>query len=272
MDDLLFCMEDQNTIFLLDTENAYLMNVDDIDVEDERYVPIPEWKSSDGFRLMERFAAGFRNPLVQDALHESLEQGRGVFRAFKQSVSRFPQAEKQWFDFKKREMRRHIIAWYNALREDWNMEKIGEEPEEFEDIFFDFMFRPYSPADFEAAAVLHEKCDFNSHGDLSNIGEIVLIAETASRDFVGFAAVKRKSQDGENLLYISALEVSPEYRGMGIGSELCSCLLKQAVQEGADKIFIDLPAESEGFSRFLHRCSFKPSITRFVFSAARDVD
>jgi GNAT superfamily N-acetyltransferase len=264
IEDMLFCMENQNVRFVLDTENASVVDKDDsADVADtndfsgDRYVPIPEWNSSDGFHLMECFAASFHNPLVRDALQSSLVQGKGVFRAFKAALNEFPGAEKHWFSFKRRRMRHRIVSWYNALREQWNMEKIGEEPDETEDLFpEDFTFRSYEAKDADAVNILHNKCNA---GNPHDVGDPVFVVETASHDFVGFIAVTRK----EAALSLCNLEVHPEYRGLGIGSELCSRLIQTLEQEHALKVYIDLPVEFEGFSRFLYRSSFKPVATRY---------
>ncbi|MDR2446774.1 MAG: GNAT family N-acetyltransferase [Treponema sp.] len=261
IEDILFCMENQNVRFVLDTENSSIVDKNDVAGKDYsdggRYVSIPEWHSSDGFHLMECFAAGFRNPLVRDALQTSLEQGRGVFRAFKATLSKFPDAENHWFSFKRRKMRRTIFAWYNALREQRNMEKIGEEPDETEDLFpEDFIFRAYEAKDAEAVNTLHNTC---RAGKPHDVGDPVLVVETASHDFVGFIAVKRQ----ETALSICNLEVCPEYRGLGIGSELCSRLIQTLGQEHVSKVYLELPVEFEGFSRFLYRSSFKPVATRY---------
>ncbi|MDR0557054.1 MAG: GNAT family N-acetyltransferase [Treponema sp.] len=258
---ILFCMENQNARFVVDAENSFVMDEKDTaDADDsggDRYIPIPEWHSSDGFHLMECFAAGFHNPLVRDALQLSLTQGKGVFRAFKAALSAFPNAEKHWFSFKRRRMRRTIVSWYNALREQWNMEKIGEEPDETEDLFSeDFIFRAYETNDGEAVKTLHNIC---RAGKPHGVGDPVLVVETARHEFAGFIAVKRKGTD----LYICNLEVHPEYRGLGIGSDLCSRLIQTVKQEHVSKVYLDLPVEFEGFSRFLYRSSFKPVATRY---------
>jgi ribosomal protein S18 acetylase RimI-like enzyme len=269
IEDILFCMEDQNGAFMLDREEGALVNAEAaFGAEGDRYIPIPAWGSADGFHLMERFASGCRNELARTALHASLNQGKGVFRAFKRAAAQFPETEKLWFAFKKREMRRRVADWYNALCEDWNMEKVGVEPEEDEGLFFDFVFRPYAESDVSAARALLDKRGGNERqyaGD--QMGEPMFVAETAAHDMAGFIAVKRKTVvcagHSETHLYICNVEVAPEYRGLGIGSELCGRLLKWCADTGVSKVFIDLPAESEGFSRFLYRSAFKPVITRY---------
>ena len=120
LDDIIFSMEDQEAIFLIDTQEGMVVIEDEIEVDDDaedRHIHLPDWDSSDGFRLMEHFAASFRNPLIRNELSSALNQGKGVFRAFKNVLSHHPEAEKIWFSFKEREMKREVVRWYNALRE-----------------------------------------------------------------------------------------------------------------------------------------------------------
>ncbi|MDR0400659.1 MAG: GNAT family N-acetyltransferase [Treponema sp.] len=298
--DLLFSMEDQMGDFLLDTQEGVIIGEEDdgFDQADEgggRYISLPEWDSSDGFRLMEHFTAGLRNPAVRDELAGALNRGRGVFRAFKDIIARYPETEKLWFNYKERGMRREILRWYNALREEWGLERIGGEPEETEDLVLeDFRFRPAAPEDREAAAALHRFCleeqrmyaaehgltaawvpAFPSGesavppaaGDFP--GDFGLTVETGAGEFAGYLAV---SQEG-GVLRIQALEVRSEYRGLGIGEDLLGRFIEEirrrsalAAPPGAGdpfQILIDLPAGSEGFSQVLYRDSFKPYTVRY---------
>jgi GNAT superfamily N-acetyltransferase len=258
IDDILFCMEDQNNTFILDTENSLVMERAVIDnFDNDRYIAIPEWGSADGYHMMERFTTGFQNPLVRDALNESLAQGKGVFRAFKQVLSKYPEAEKLWFAFKKKEMQKEVLQWYNGFRENWNMERIGGEPEETCELFLeDFVFRAYEDKDFESIIALHQLC---FEGKQRDIGDPAFVVETANQDFAGFIAVK----PGNASVYISSLEVRPEYRGLGIASELCARLVERLKKENNACVYIDLPNDFSGFSRFLFRSAFKPIVTRY---------
>jgi hypothetical protein len=170
MDDILFSMEDQDGEFYVDTRKGVVAGGVDFDEgefdtpepdddEEGRYISMPEWDSSSGFRLMERFAAGFRNPIIREELSSALNRGRGVFRAFKDVLTRRPEAEKLWFSYKEREMKQEILRWYNALREEWGLEKIGLEPEETGDLVLeDFRFREFRKEDIEGAKELHKCC------------------------------------------------------------------------------------------------------------------
>ena len=258
LDDILFSMEDQEGIFFIDTHEGIVVNeydiedFDDFEKDDEdRLISLPEWDSSDGFRLMEKFTTAFRNPLIRSELSQTLNQGRGVFRAFKDTISRHPEAEKLWFSFKEKEMKKEIIRWYNGLREEWGMEKIGPEPEETGDLVLeDFNFRD---ADGETA-------DGIAAG---------MIAETASGETAGFISAIQIDND----LLINTLEIKPEYRGLGLGKTLLGHFLKKLESRKLEpekfksldynKIYMDLPVEYRDFSRALIREGFEEHTIRF---------
>ena len=313
IDDILFSMEDQDGEFLVDTRQGILVNAADEgfagESEDaegdagelppeedntERYIPIPEWGPSDGFRLMEHFTAALRSPLVRQELSAALDRGKGVFRAFKDALTRHPEAERLWFRFKEREMKRELIRWYNGLREEWGMELIGGEPEDTADMVLeDFRFREGTAADREAAAALHHACGeayraggvpaeheashpaaesvmrniiaelFGAMNQWDFPGDLCLAAETAGGEF---AACIAAAYSGPSRLHIYALEVSPEYQGLGLGECLLCRLIEKADSQGIQSISIDLPAGRDTFSRVLLRESFTPSVQRYCRS------
>ena len=277
MDQILFFMEDQEGEFLLDTQEGLVISDFDAeideDADEDRYIPLPDWDSSGGFRLMERFAATLRNALVREELSAALDRGRGVFRAFKNTLSRYPETEKLWFRYKEREMKRVVIAWYNALRETWGLELIGEEPEDIAGLALeDFCFREGSSADIPHAEKLHKCCIDGYDGTevLCGLGEwvfpgdISFVAETAGGEFAGYLSAWRMS----DTLRVCALETEQEYRGLGLGKALITRLLEQADRLNIPNVIIDLPAEQEFFSRALLRESFKPCVRRYCRSSS----
>jgi GNAT superfamily N-acetyltransferase len=62
---------------------------------------------------------------------------------------------------------------------------------------------------------------------------------------------------------VAALEVKPEYRGLGLGKALLDRLLEQADSGNISRVSIDLPAEFENFARVLSRAVFYPAVTRY---------
>ncbi|MDR2745943.1 MAG: GNAT family N-acetyltransferase [Treponema sp.] len=293
--DLLFSMEDQMGNFFLDTQEGTIIGEEDdgfdqVKEDEDRYISLPGWDSSDGFRLMEHFAAGLRNSTIRDELAAALNRGKGVFRAFKDIISRYPETEKLWFGFKERGMRREILRWYNALREQWGLDRIGLEPEETGDLVLeDFRFRLAGDGDREAAAALHRTCveEMRSYAMEQGLGavyqeshcrtewawsfpgDLSMVVETGNGDFAGYIAASRQG----GVLRIHALEVHSEYRGLGIGESLLTRFIEEARRQfGARKgapfqILIDLPAGSEGFSQVLYRDSFKPYAVRYCFKS-----
>lgn len=288
-DQILFSMEDQEDEHFLDTHEGVVVPVEEMREEEDggdRYLPIPEWASSDGFHLMERFAAGLRNPLVREELTVALDRGKGVFRAFKDVLTRHPEVERLWFSFKEKEMRRSIYDWYNALRESWGLERLGEEPEETGDLILeDFRFREGEDRDIPASKLLHEQCiqEFlMGHGgsDSSDLGmaetaerlsrlrlpaDLWFISETNRGDFAGYCAARR---EGDSVRLV-ALEVAPEYRGLGIGEALLLRLMENIDSSRTPHFLLDLPSASEGFSRVLARSGFTPYETRYVVNLAK---
>ena len=278
IDEIIFCMENQDGEFYVDTHEKVIVNPEididaDIDTdEDDRYINLPDWSPNDGYRLMEHFAASLKNPVAREELSAALNRGKGVFRSFKNVLEQYPETAKQWFRYKDKEMKSEVIAWYNSWREIWGLEPVGDEPEDNSSLVLeDFIFREGSAADAENAAALHKVCTeeqketafravYDSMNPFTFPGDICLAAETAAGDFAGFICAVKDSSSG---LRISSLEVHPEYRGMGLGKTLLSKLLEKTNGQNLH-ITIDLPAGMENFARTLHLENFKPCVQRFI--------
>jgi GNAT superfamily N-acetyltransferase len=295
IDDILFSMESQDGDFCVDTRKGRVSGGDgdvfdeDEDVEDGadeegRYIDLPEWDSAAGFALMEHFTAGLRNPPARKALAAALDRGKGVFRAFKDALDQHPEVEKQWFDYKEKEMRRAIIDWYNGLCAEWGIEKIGEEPEETDDLVReDFRLRAPLACDREPALLLHEYClnehvknlnegtgsrrdidpsdisYYNLQGGWDFPGARALVAETAAGEFAAYICAVPAGKS----LHIRTLQVKPEYRGIKLAEALLRKFVETSRHESNTGITIDIPAEMEGFAHTLLREGFCQRSTRW---------
>ncbi|MDR1178478.1 MAG: GNAT family N-acetyltransferase [Spirochaetaceae bacterium] len=271
-DHILFFMEDQEGIFFVDTRQGMVIPEEEAERPDERdsdgterYISLPEWDSSDGYSLMEQFTAAFKNPLIQRELKAALNQSRGVFRAFKNILSAHPEVEKLWYAHKEKEMRGVIARWYDALREAWGMDSIGDEPEEPDDLVLeDFRFRPLTEGDRAEAEKLHRLCaaELALPGKTFPFparfpGTFHLAAESSGGAFAAQISAVREN----GLIRIELLEVSPEYRGLGLGKKLLSRFLELLAADSGAELFLELPTASDIFSAALRRENFTPILT-----------
>ena len=246
LDEILFCMENQDGEFVLDIKETRVVDIynndytDEPDFSDEsRFINLPGWTSGDGYRLMEKFACESKNPLIRRELSDALNKKKGVFRAYRSVLEQYPETEKLWFRFKEQKMKNEVISWYNALREEWGLLPIGAEPEDNSSLVLE---------DF----VLSKGSD-----------EFSFTAETSNKETAGTISA---CLDAKNcLLYIKTLTVKPEYRGMGLGKTLLSKLLEIADIKEYD-VSIDIPSETDFFSRALLLEEFKPCMQRFLRS------
>ncbi|MCX7655413.1 MAG: UPF0158 family protein [Treponemataceae bacterium] len=308
IDAIIFAMEDQETAYFVDPKEGLLLSEKEIlekedEVDVDRYIPIPYWDSNEGFRLMERFVVALKNPLAKTELTRALDRGRGVFRAFKDTLSRYPVIEKRWFRYKEQVMRRTVLEWYNSLREDWGLERIGTEPEETEDLLGeDITIRSAREEDRSAIQQIHEQCLLHLQRVLierprgsQNIGQSqeeggFLYQEGTQEleqvealfftppppktgDIQFVAETTSKEIVGHIMVHpspygfhVTMLEVLPEYRGLGIGEQLLDQVLARIPSEISHAMTIDIPTCFEGFSRVLARHEFSPLVVRYIRS------
>jgi len=178
-------------------------------------------------------------------------------------------------------MKKEILRWYNGLREEWGLEKIGAEPEDTDDLVLeDFCFRVFEKKDSFQAEALHSLCVKEFRENMAEAGSGTEI-ETINRELYSFRDIPGisigmavESQGGEFAGYISGvlkntalcvqnLEIKPEYRGLGLGEALLVKFIDSLDHDKIKKVFFDLPTWAEGFSRVLLRESFKPYATRY---------
>lgn len=277
--EIAFSMEDQTGLYVLDSYESVLVKKDAIDENDsERYYALPQWDSASGFRMMEQFTASLHNPLAKDALRTTLRSGHGVFRNFKTVLKSYPDVERLWFTFKERTFARVIFSWYNALRELWGLEKLGDEPEENEELLHDdFAFNnvddsckdcinavfdamrkeicnayPQSLAD--AMLELDVTREQNASKDFF-ASEYSLVAKTATQEFAGFIGVTNCTAHS---LLIQTLYVDPRYRGLGLACELLELCLSRIKEKGTiDFVIIKSVIMPEFFKTKLLRFGFE---------------
>ncbi|MCL2230356.1 MAG: UPF0158 family protein [Treponema sp.] len=258
MDQILFYMENQDGDFILDTREGTVIDImndnhdnkstNKCDYNDnDRFINIPKWRSNDGFRLMEKFASCVKNPVIRHELGEALNKNKGVFRAFRDVLEQYPESEKMWFNYKEKAMKDTVLLWYNALREQWGLLPIGPEPEDTTSLVLeDFVIRE------------QESCVTEHEGKNS----IVFTAENEEGEIAG--SIRGSVKDSR--IHINEMEVKDEYQCLGLGKTLLSKFLQKADKLKFD-VVIDLPVETEYFSRSLFLENFKLTVQRFTRKA-----
>lgn len=254
--EIVFSMEDQTGLYVLDSENSVLIKKSEIlEYDPDRYYVLPVWDSISGFRLMEHFVGSVKNSLVRNKLRGILRSGHGVFRNFKNVLKEYPEIEKLWFSFKEHEMKRVIRSWYSELSEVWGLEKLGEEPSEFSDfVRDDFTFREAVPDDAEnirscLQTVTDELKTFYEHDlglALSVLcgeqyksftgNEKAFVAETVAGDFVGAIYVSTCTGVSDKVVLIPSVCVLPIYRGLGVSRELLQLCIESLREQGVKYI------------------------------------
>lgn len=221
----------------------------------ERFYLLPDWKSEDGFALMQDFVNLIDFPKAKSSLQSVLHSGRGVFKGFKKELKNYPQQERLWHSFKNKKMSEYVHLWYNGLREIWGLEKLEIKSDFFDDelndlVYDDFYFQEYDFARDSDLIIkmFHESSfgltnfphalkeaafDFWHHQFLySKEGQNGFIVRSLSDDFAGcitFASSKNLTQT-EKTCTVTSFFVLEKYLGLGIEKallEMCIDFLKE---------------------------------------------
>jgi GNAT superfamily N-acetyltransferase len=273
IDKIAFAMEDQKEKFAVDVESGELLPVAPGTVLDEPHVRLPRWGSAEGFHLMESFVTSIDNPAYREQLSRALTMGKGVFRAFKDTLKANKEIEKLWFAYKEHRLRGVIISWYNANREARGLAKLPVEPEETEELVLsDFSFswelgdsehavRQLDRDAFfelfpsEAPAALEKRYEEKRKGlpAAGGAASPILISVTPAGDLAGIAwgVINGRTVN------IVQLVVSPGYRGTGLGEVLLRQFLTEMRSRGMQRLVTELMGKSLRFSDFFQSVGFE---------------
>jgi GNAT superfamily N-acetyltransferase len=275
IDQIIFGMENQKERFFLDLDMGELVEFEAAErqslIADQqtRYIRLPEWNSSKGFQLMEKFIMSLHNPVAREMLRDSLTSGKGVFRNFKNVLKESPEIERLWYHFKEHEMKSYVVDWYTSMKEARELENVqlNEEDETDALVLSDFVIdvpaafseKSFITLDREAFNEIYtrypdELIDYlyeNSRNHLTLDLNDLLCAETPSQELAGFLWVVEEQLDqpdspaspfSETLLVsrIIQIYVQREYRGLGLAKALLEQYLEDGYKRGIDWIFIEM--------------------------------
>jgi GNAT superfamily N-acetyltransferase len=243
MERIVFAMEDQTRSRLVDLRTGELATNDEGHLDDF-LAPPPAWTAADGFKLMEGYCARLKNLELKRSLVKALSRGKGVFKAFKQVLSEYPEEEALYREYKNNFLKRYIESWMDEMRESVGLARLGPEPEEYDDLVDqEFQIESGKPStlDFSlgslvaeacaesmawlpAAAALMEKRDTQEY--FHRLGEMTMVRyiRGAGGQPIAAAAGAVEIAEGRPLGMIRFLYVDAEFRSLGFELRLLESL------------------------------------------------
>ncbi len=237
----------------------------------EWIAPPPRWTPADGFRLMESFCARISRMETKLALNRAISRGKGVFKAFRQTLSEYPDEEAFFRDYKNAMLRRHVELWMDDMREALGLARLGAEPEELQDLADEefcletssLAEAPFSLEDFIARALEESRAwlpDSAAALEKAELGDFLsrhmkdgilhYVNETEGRP-IAAAAMAFIPIEGGAAGLIRFLHVVPEFRGLGLELKLVDSLRSRCRGAGPRSCFLRSALVSPSLSAIL---------------------
>ncbi len=289
---IIFCMEDQSSNYILDLRTGVPIATDLIPAEDkgndERFLEHPSWRPSDGFRTMEKFVSSLRNPIYRDKLRSALARGKGVFREFKNVLKQEPAVERLWFYYKEREIKQKIYTWYEQQTEILYLKSLGEPEENIADLILsDFIITydydkwkdhirkigeerletEFSGVGYPIEQLLFQECE--SYWNTFDDSWLMVCIESPTGEFAGFIGAAPIGIDDSSHIYtVKNLYVEPTFRGLGMFKLLIDTLCKKAAEVQTHRIIIELSGRARSLAPSLDRRGFALISERYSLDIA----
>lgn len=278
IDQILFAMEDQENFSVLNLETRQIQACQSEEsLENPALVPLPEWNSIDGFRMMREFSESLRHPALQAELKAILDSGVGVFRRFKSALKPYDTLYRQWTRFKRLFMEARIREWV----EDWDQvldwdSSVSSGAEADQLAAQEFQVRQGTAADAdlaasldtlalaEAGAALFSEAEAGVFAEFWREGQVIVpgdrfwMAFGPGDEAVGllWARSREFSAPGEFLTEILLWYVKPEFRGLGVGRSLFEPFLADARRRGDRRLVFRPWGRHENLVPLLTRSGF----------------
>lgn len=293
-DQIIFSMENQDEMSVLDAKNLKIISVEDEvvledTIDEENIYTLPVWTSNDGFNLLEEFVSTVRIKVVHDELRRVLSNGRGVFRNFKNVLKLYPEVDKRFHAFKNKKMREFVYEWYNMLRESWGLEKLGQDFEDFDELTQeDFTFRQYDSlkdrisvagmagniADEIKAFYADEpglvvsdlwKQRFEKYFSENGPGSVNgFVCRTLEDEFAGCLLFSFCQSYAKETVVLTACFVDQNYRGLGIARELFADCISYLKNHDVHWFIIEQSALPSYLEPLLNRYGFEKKGSVYV--------
>jgi len=264
---VVFGMENQKDRLMLDPADGLLRSENE---NNGSFIPLPDWGPTDGYRLMDGFAGSLPDTIFRKRLLDILHSGSGVFRRFKDALKERPELEGLWRRYKKREMRRTALSWLSRWSEALDLEALGPEPEDWEQLSSaEFVIRKAREDELPRLLSWNQSAELENNPGFTLFecssarleeGELS-VAEGPSGEIVGFSWLALQTDSGRIEGQLIQIYVLPELRGLGIGRMLVDASLKQAVGKGALSLSVRTGVSGQLLENYFENAGFTPVMT-----------
>ena len=268
---VVYGMENQKDRLLLNPSDGLLYPEKE---NDGSFIPLPPWGPSEGYRLMDGFAASLPDTGFRRRLFDILHSGSGVFRNFKNALKERPELESLWRRYKKREMRKAALSWMSRWTEALVLEALGPEPEDdwSQLSFSEFLIRKIEEDEQDKVSMWIQLAEAENLSGI-NTGECsssypeypedgdVLVAESPAGEIVGFSWLSIISTEAGLEGRLNQVYVLPEFRGLGIGRLLIHASLKQAEDRGVALLTVKTGRSGKLLGHYFENAGFSPVMT-----------
>lgn len=255
---ILYAMENQQQQSLLDATALTLIPAAGVSADEERFYTLPTWTSNDGFKMLESFVFSLGASAAKTELKDVLVAGRGVFRNFKNVLKAYPELERRWHFYKDKRLRQRLMEWYNALREAWGLEALGQDFDDYDELTKqDFTFVRYNPrrdADCVAAYARAVAVELEHDGSELAIAAATLwrgrfagvalgqkdgfVCRALADEFVGCLLSAPCPSPAKETVVLTDFFVTQNYRGLGIARTLMALCISSLRERGIHWLII----------------------------------
>lgn len=254
---IIFAMEDQTKSRLIDLRTGELVTRPEGELP-ANLAPPPSWTPADGFRLMENFCGRLKNLELKRALLKALSHGKGVFKAFRQVLSEYPQEDLQFREYKNAVLRRFIESWMDDMREALGLSRLGPEPEEYEELLdeefsVEHCAMEESPLDLAAlveeartdsldwlpaAAALLEKSEVLDFMEARRANSFIYYITEAGGSPIAAAAGAVVQVEGRSLGIVRFLYVTKDFRELGLEFRILDRIRVHYDKKGVEHLLV----------------------------------
>ncbi|PKL05760.1 MAG: hypothetical protein CVV53_07805 [Spirochaetae bacterium HGW-Spirochaetae-9] len=233
---------------------------------------------------MEGFCARLVNLELKRALLKALSHGKGVFKAFRQVLSAYPQEDLQYREYKNAILRRHIESWIDDMRESLGLARLGLEPEDYEELVEEEftvengtldkvpfnLGRLVDEAQAEAlewlppAAALLEKAETMEFMEAHRSSGFIYYVAEAGNPPIATAVGAIVQIEGRSIGIVRFISVSRDFRDLGLEARLLERINEQCKDVGVSQTIVRCLFIKPAFAELMAAKGYRVLGTQFL--------